>query len=409
VSARPAGVRLLGASTCLLAFTALGCGDASAEKQTRVPAAEHATHAPRAVHMIKVAAQALTHSIDVSGTLAADQQVTVGIKVPGRLGSIAIDLGSVVKRGQQIAEIEPTDYRLRVESAASALLQARALLGLSPEGEGVEVDVDATSLVREAKATFEEARANLERAQQLIAQRLIAQAEFDTAKAAFVRAQTGVAKAQDEIRNRQALLRQRAYELRAARQQLTDTVVRAPIDGVVQERRALAGEFLAAGAPVCTIVSVDPLRLRAEVPERDAPLVRAGQSVRVHVDGAPAEQIGRVVRLAPALSEQNRALMVEAELANPGTLRPGSFARAEIVVDDSDEANVVPTSAIVTFAGIEKVIQVEDGKAVEKEIEVGRRDVQWTEVVSGVAVGAEVVVDPGNLQQGQPVTIAGSR
>jgi RND family efflux transporter MFP subunit len=390
----------------LLATAALACGDAAAEKQAQAAVA-HAAHAPRAVHLTKVASQALTKSIDVSGTLAADQQITVGVKVPGRLGSIAIDLGSAVTRGQQLAEIEPTDYRLRVESAASALLQARALLGLPPDGDDMDVDVDATSLVQEARATFEEARANLERAQSLIAQRLIAQAEFDTAKAAFLRAQTGVAKAQDEIRNRQALLRQRAYELRAARQQLTDTVVRAPIDGVVQERRALAGEFLAAGAPVCTIVRVDPLRLRVEVPERDAPLVRVGQSVRVHVDGVPAEQAGRVVRLAPALSEQNRALMVEAELANPGTLRPGSFARAEIVVDTSDQATVVPTSAIVNFAGIDKVIQVEDGKAVETQVEVGRHDAQWTEVVSGVAVGAEIVLDPGNLQQGQAVAIAG--
>lgn len=399
-------MRLLGALVCLLAPA---CGDASAEKQAQAPATAHAERAPRAVHLTKVASQALAKSIDVSGTLAADQQVTLGIKVPGRLGSIAIDLGSVVKRGQQIAEIEPTDYRLRVESAASALLQARAMLGLAPEGEDTDVDIGATSLVREAKATLEETRANFERAQSLITQHLIAQAELDTSKAAFLRAQTGVAKAEDEIRNRQALLRQRAYELRAARQQLTDTVVRSPIDGVVQERRALAGEFMAAGAPVCTIVSIDPLRLRTEVPERDAPLVRAGQSVRVHVDGIEAEQIGRVVRLAPALSEQNRALMVETELHNPGTLRPGSFARAEIVVDASDPANVVPASAIVNFAGIEKVIQVEDGKAIEKEIEVGRRDEQWTEIVSGVAVGAEVIVDPGNLQQGQPVTIAGAR
>jgi multidrug efflux pump subunit AcrA (membrane-fusion protein) len=69
----------------------------------------------------------------------------------------------------------------------------------------------------------------------------------------------------------------------------------------------------------------------------------------------------------------------------------------------------VPTSAIVNFAGIDKVIEVEDGKAIEKEIEAGRRDGQWTEIVSGVELGAQVVVDPGNLQQGQPVTIAGTR
>ena len=87
-----------------------------------------------------------------------------------------------------------------------------------------------------------------------------------------MRAESGVAKSRDEIRNRLATLRQRNFELRLARQQLADTVVRSPLDGTVQERLALAGEYLAAGANVATIVRVNPLRMRAEVPERDAPL-----------------------------------------------------------------------------------------------------------------------------------------
>ena len=74
----------------------------------------------------------------------------------------------------------------------------------------------------------------------------------------------------EEIRNRQALLAQRRSELSLARQQLADTAVYAPIDGIVQEKRASVGEYLAAGAPVVNIVRMDPLRLRAEVPERDA-------------------------------------------------------------------------------------------------------------------------------------------
>ena len=66
----------------------------------------------------------------------------------------------------------------------------------------------------------------------------------------------------------------------------------------------------------------------------------------------------------------------------------------------------VPTSSIVVFAGIEKVITVKDGRAVEKEIKTGRRTPEWTEVVSGIEIGESVVVEPGNLQQGQVVEIA---
>jgi len=312
----------------------------------------------------------------------------------------------VVKRGQAIAQIEATDYQLRVEQAVSSLGQARALLGLPPEGEPVELDVDSTSLVRQALATLEETRANLERARTLNDQKLIAPAELDTAKAAFARAESAVATARDEIRTRQASLRQRSFELRLARQQLADTTVRAPLDGVVQQRLVQAGEYLTAGASVVTVVRVDPLRLRAEIPERDASLVRVGQLVSLTVDGDGSRHEGKLVRLAPALSEQNRALAVEAEIANPGTLRPGSFARGEITVEDGAEGLVVPTSAIVSFAGIEKVIGVEAGKAIEREIKTGRRLDGLTEVLSGVEAGFAVVVEPGNLQQGQPVTVA---
>jgi RND family efflux transporter MFP subunit len=395
----------------LCGLAALACGAKPAAGKTR--AGERDRPAPQAttareVRLVRVAQQEMARTVTVTGSLAADEQVTVGVKVPGRLASIAVDLGSVVKRDQAIAQIETTDYQLRVEQAASGLAQARALLGLSPEGDDDAVEVERTSLVQEARATLEETRANLGRARTLVEQRLIPPADFDATNATFVRAESALAKARDEVRNRQAALRQRRFELRAARQQLADATMRSPLDGTVQRRHALAGEFLQAGAPVATIVRVNPLRLLAQVPERDAASLRAGQTVTVAIDGDEARYTGRVVRLAPALTEQNRALPIEAEIENPGVLRPGSFARAEILVDEASKVTAVPTRSIVTFAGIEKVITVEQGKAVEKPITTGRRSERWTEVLSGVAPGEAVVVEPGNLQQGQPVTVAGT-
>ena len=104
-------------------------------------------------------------------------------------------------------------------------------------------------------------------------------------------------------------------------------------------------------------------------------------------------------------TEQSRMLVVEAEVGNDGHLRPGSFARADIVTSDSGVAVTVPTSAITTFAGIEKVIVVQNGKALEKPVTTGRRAAEWTEVVSGVNLGDSVVVEPGNLQSGQAVNV----
>jgi RND family efflux transporter MFP subunit len=344
-------------------------------------------------------------SVKANGTLAAFDQTIASVKVPGRLRTISVDLGSVVRRGQVIAQVEQQDYSLRVQQAEAALAQARARLGLSPDGRDDRVDAEQTGTVRQARAVFDEARANRDRAAKLVEQGVVARSEFDSADAAYKVALSRYQDAIEEIRNRQALLAQRRSELSLARQQLADTSVYAPLDGIVQEKRASVGEYLAAGAPVVNIVRMDPLRLRAEVPERDARNVRSGQNVKVTVEGDTNIYVGQIKRLSPVIAQQSRMLLVEADVRNNGKLRPGSFAQAEIVTDDAKMAVTVPSNAIVTFAGIEKVIVVQNGKALEKPVTTGRRNGEWIEIVSGVNVGDRVVVDPGNLQSGQAVEV----
>ncbi len=344
-------------------------------------------------------------TVTANGTLAAFDQTTVSVKVPGRLRVISVDLGSVVSRGQVIAQLDAEDYKLRVQQSEAALAQARARLGLTPEGTDDRVDPEQTATVRQARAVLDEARFSRDRAAKLVEQGIIAKAEFDTVNATFKVAEGRYQDAYEEIRNRQGVLSQRRSEVALARQQLKDTNVVAPLDGIVQEKRTSVGEYLAAGAPLVNIVRMDPLRLRAEIPERESHTVRTGQNVRVTVDGDTNVYVGQIMRLSPVIAEQSRMLVVEADVRNNGKLRPGSFAHAEIVTNDSKMAVTVPNNTIVTFAGIEKVIVVQDGKALEKPITTGRRNGEFTEIVAGINIGEKVVVDPGNLQSGQAVQI----
>jgi RND family efflux transporter MFP subunit len=140
------------------------------------------------------------------------------------------------------------------------------------------------------------------------------------------------------------------------------------------------------------------------VPERAATALRAGQPVRVRVEGDAITYDGKLVRLGAAIEEDNRTLPVEAVVANrAGTLRPGMFATAEIIVERSDKAVVVPGGAIVTFAGVQKVLVVKDGKAREQRVRLGRRDGDRVEVVEGVAAGDVVVLSPGDVVDGMAV------
>jgi RND family efflux transporter MFP subunit len=359
---------------------------------------------PRQVRTVKVAETPVGQTVTVNGTLAAYDHTTLSLKVPGRIQTISVDLGSVVRKGQVIAQVEQQDYKLRVQQAEAALAQARARLGLSPDGADDRVSAEETGTVRQARAVLDDAKLKRDRAMKLVQQGVIPHAEFDTVdsdyKVALSRYQDGL----EEIRNRQGLLAQRRSELALAKQQLADTTVYAPLDGVVQEKKASAGEYLAAAAPVVDIVRIDPLRLRVDVPERESHSIRNGQSVRVTVEGDPESYLGYIKRLSPTISEQNRVLAVEADVRNNGRLRPGAFVKAEIVTDQTSTAVTVPNTAIVTFAGIEKVILVENGKAVEKAVTTGRRGTDWIEIKSGISVGQSVIVDPGNLQSGQAVT-----
>jgi len=358
---------------------------------------------PRQVKTVKVGETPIGETVTVNGTLAAYDQTTAGIKVPGRLQTITVDLGSVVRKGQNIAQLEQQDYKLHVQQAEAALAQARARLGLNPDGADDRVSSEETGTVRQAKAVLDDAKLKRDRASKLVQQGVIPHAEWDTVDSEYKVALSRYQDAVEEIRNRQGLLAQRRSELALAKQQLADTIVYAPLDGVVLTKKASVGEYLAAGAPVVDIVRINPLRLRVEVPERESHNIRNGQSVRVSVEGDPNSYLGYIKRLSPTIGEQNRVLAVEADVANNGRLRPGAFVKAEIITNQSAVAVTVPVNAIVTFAGIEKVIVVENGKALEKPVTTGRRGSDWIEIKSGVNVGDTVVVDPGNLQSGQSV------
>ncbi len=360
---------------------------------------------PKQVRTARAAERQMGRNLTVTGTLAAFDQATLSAKVPGRVRSITVEVGSAVRRGQVVAQLESQDYQQRVEQAEGALREARARLGLSPEGTDDRVDAELIGTVRQARAALNEAQSKRDRAARLLAEGKIAAAEAEAAEAAFKTALDHFHAAVEEVRTHQALLAQRRSELALARQQLAATDIRAPFDGTVHEKRAAPGDDLAAGAPLLTVVKMNPLRLRAEVQEPEAQSVQPGDRVIVRVEGGARDYEGRVRRLSPTTSDENRAIVVEAEVTNDGTLRPGASASAEIEAGAGALAVAVPASAVVNSAGVEKVLTIENSKAAERPITTGRRDAEWVEILTGLNVGDAIVLEPGDLQPGEAVSV----
>ena len=146
-----------------LILAPLGCSKRAAAgsgKESGVPASARVA---RAVTVATVADQVMERTVAVIGSLAAHDEATLSVKVPGRLQTLAVDLGSSVRQGQLIAQVESKDYELQLTQSEALLSQARARLGLTLTGDDEKVDSNQASTVKEAKARLEEARKNRDR------------------------------------------------------------------------------------------------------------------------------------------------------------------------------------------------------------------------------------------------------
>jgi RND family efflux transporter MFP subunit len=128
--------------------------------------------------------------------------------------------------------------------------------------------------------------------------------------------------------------------------------------------------------------------------------------VRLTAEGDTNAYSGTLSRVSPAIDEASRMLLAEADIRNDGSLRPGLFARAHIITHENDAGLSVPASALIIFAGLEKVVVIKEGRAQEKIVTTGRRGPGWVEIVLGLKAGEKVVIEPGNLRTGEAVTVA---
>jgi NADPH:quinone reductase-like Zn-dependent oxidoreductase len=140
------------------------------------------------------------------------------------------------------------------------------------------------------------------------------------------------------------------------------------------------------------LAKTNVLRFRAAVPERFAQKLRTGQRVKITVSGEERES--KVERISPALDPLSRSLIFEALLPNAdNVLRSGLFAQAEVVLDEQAMAIAIPSSALVRFAGIDKVWRVTNGQVKEAVLQIGREMNDMHEVYDGLSAGDQILIN----------------
>jgi HlyD family secretion protein len=399
------------------------------------------------VNVVRPHVGSMARSDTEPGNVDAFDYASLYTKVSGYLKVQKVDIGSLVKQGDVLAEIDAPEFVQSRDRAQAEVEQAKAKLQLAKSAV-----VRAQADVGAAEAGVEEKKAELTRADAYLSfrkiqyermthlfelksidQRLVeesqkeleaAQAEVDSTVASIRTAQTlvvaknvKVAQMRAEVVNAQAKVDVATAVLQVAQVYVDYLKIVSPYNGVITERGYHIGDFIRApegGArqpPLLTVARTDLMRVVTKVPERYVPYCDAGDPARVELDALQGRVFHATVsRIANSLDRADRTMRVEVDLKNTSNeLRDGMFGRVTIQLTASTKELSIPSSALVNNgqSGSFSVYVVRNGRADLVPVKVGRDNGILAEILSGLGADDLIVAHPTeDLKSGAEVQIA---
>ncbi|MBI2524795.1 MAG: efflux RND transporter periplasmic adaptor subunit [Candidatus Rokubacteria bacterium] len=364
------------------------------------------------------------------------QQAAIFSKVSGYIRRIHADRGDLVRAGQLLVEIDDQELQAQVEQARAGLLSGQAGLQMARstlEGHRASLENQRANLSRARAVAANDAR-QAERMKTLFERGLVSATDWDNARtlaessrasvqsadAQLLVAETQIATSESQVRLAMAQVETYRATLRLAETNLSNTRLVAPFTGFVSQRNLDPGATVSAQSSgtntsslgILVLQDIASVRVQVEVPERQIARVTPGLAVRLGVDPYRGEVFtGRVARIVQNLDPRSRTMGIEVDIPNPdGRLKPGMFARVDLVVDRRAAALVIPVEALRLGEGKPSVMAVRGGAAQSVAVEVGLADGGWLEVVSGLAEADQVIVQgkdlvkPGQTVRAVPAT-----
>lgn len=321
--------------------------------------------------VLTATARGLTLSLPISGTVQSTATAMIKAKVTGELLTVKVREGDVVRAGQVIAEVDPTEYQARVRQAQQ---QADAAL----------------------------------------AQVSIAQRQYDNNNALVQQGFISSTALQSSLASLQTAQANHAGALAAldiARKSLQDARLSSPIAGVVSQRLMQPGERVAPEARIAEVVNLDQLELQAALSAEDAAQVKVGMQAQLQVEGVSAPVAAHVLRINPSAQVGSRSVLVYLGVPGQTGLRHGAFAQGELGTQ-TVHALAVPLSAVRTDKPQPYVQVIQDGKVAHVAVKPGARALvdgqTWTSV-EGLSEGAQVLLaSAGAVAEGTTVQFTGA-
>ncbi len=296
----------------------------------------------------------VANEVTAVGSLRAEESVMIRPEIAGRILSVYLAEGQPVFKRAVLITIDPAEYRAQLAASTA------------------EVNLN---------------RLTLERDKELNRKKLISRQQYDESKAKL-----------DESVARQSLDQVR----------LSRTVIHAPFDGVLGLRLVSPGAYVQPGQDIVRLENIATIKLDLRIPEVYLAQVKPGQEVAVRVDAYPGRTFaGRVYAFDSSVDAETRSIQLRARIPNPeAELRPGMFARVNLLLGKHTDAILVPEQAIVPRGKDSFVFRVVDGKAVQTRVHLGIRRAGDVEVLDGLNPDDRVVTDGQiKLRDGMAVTV----
>lgn len=345
-------------------------------------------------------------TVEALGTLHGFESVTLSARIEGRVRKVCHDVADQVKPGELLLEIDPTDYLLSVQQSDRALQVELAKLGLK-EPPAAKMDLEKIPVVSKARSMLEYARTRNDRISRLAATKNSSAEDVDNAARDLRTAQAEYDNQIIQAESDLATIQMKIVELQVAREQLAHTKVIVPTptlptpDGgdvvyAISHRSISEGTVVRPGMELYRIVICQTLKLRVPIPERHSSEIQLNQQVNVFTSTASTPFAGTVTRINPTVEPTTRTFQVEIQVPNSsGALKPGSFAKAEILTRIEPHAVTVPLSALVQFAGVTKVFLAENGHAKEVQVTTGYQTTEWVEIIEPTLTANASVITSG--------------
>jgi len=385
-------------TSCLVAM--FGC---SKKEETEA-------EAPAPVQVTAVTQDTIRRIVSGDGMLFPRDQASVMPKIASPVEKFYVNRGDHVKPGQLLAVLENRDLTAQAAEGQGAMDQAESNLRTTSGASIPESVVKAQTDVDAGRQAMDAAKKVFDSREQLFKEGALARRQVDEALVSYTQAKAQFDAAQEHLRVLQSVSKGEQVKTASAQvesakahhqsleAQLSYARILSPIGGVVSDRPLYAGEMASPGTPLVTVMDISRVVARVSVPQSQAGTVKVGHPATITQVDSGQEVPGKVIVVSPATDPASTTVQVWVEAENPGEkLKPGASVHAVIITELFKAATVVPITAILP--GEEKgtaVLTVSaDSTAHKRPVELGVREGDKVQILSGVKPGEEVVVVGG--------------